>query len=345
MTGGVTNEGQEDLREIEALDAASSAYVRALREEHALPELVRARVARRLRADASGRRGRELWALIGLAAAAAVVLIVSSDLLPRGRRGTAGRSVSADAASYSREAEAGAQAVLRGGDGRRQGVAGGADSELGADASSAGSRGGMSGGDEGAQEAGARSGDGGAGASGGEGEESAAARGAVEARGSADAAGTRSGVGGARAGVRASAGASAGSGDGRAGSQASQEARASAGARSSGGAVDEGGSKGAARGGEGEGGGGLDLAGERRVLEEAWRALKGGDLEGAITAAKQHRERHPAGALTQEREAIEVIARCRAEATGASAAAEAFAARFGQSPWMSQIRAACSGSR
>ncbi len=85
----------------------------------------------------------------------------------------------------------------------------------------------------------------------------------------------------------------------------------------------------------------LDVAGERRLLEEAWRALTLGDEARALTAARAHRDAYPEGILAQERDAIEVIAGCKAGAPAAGAGAARFAERHPQSPWLPQVRAAC----
>lgn len=85
----------------------------------------------------------------------------------------------------------------------------------------------------------------------------------------------------------------------------------------------------------------VDLAAERRLLETAWRALTQGDHARALAATRQHREDHPEGVLSPEREAIEVIARCKSGAPSGAAEAAQFAASHGQSPWLGQVRAAC----
>jgi hypothetical protein len=294
MTDDRVNRGEI---EVEALDGASSAYVRALREEHALPALVKARVAKRLgAAPKADRRGREAWVLVGLAAAV-VLLLASAELLPRGRGVGDGQSLSAEAASYVREAEEAARAVIV----RRSGGVAGGEGEVKAAGSSsviledsaAGSAASGGGGDEAAQ--------------------------AVEV---------------AVRGEGGGSGAAADGGRGRVGAESRDRGGAG---RVEAKAAKEDGSAGAASVG-------IDLAGERRALESAWRALKSGDLEAALAAAKRHREQHPEGVLAQEREVIEVIARCRGARPGASAGAEEFGRRFPQSPWSAQIRAACDGA-
>lgn len=53
---------------------------------------------------------------------------------------------------------------------------------------------------------------------------------------------------------------------------------------------------------------GADLSAEMRLLSDARRALRGGEAAVALSLLEQHRERFPAGALAEEREAHAILA-------------------------------------
>jgi hypothetical protein len=71
------------------------------------------------------------------------------------------------------------------------------------------------------------------------------------------------------------------------------------------------------------------LAAERGILAEARAALAGGNAQRALVVLEAHRDRHPTGALLEEREALTVIALARGGSKEAAAArAEQFRAQF-----------------
>lgn len=268
----ITRDPRMNPQDPPPLDDDARALLLAYRQSREVPELVKARVGRKVQSDAPRRRN--LWAAGLLAAAAAIVIAYGVGVGPgRGARSGPGMG---EAASYSREGEAERAAKARG-EVRARGPGVGTAGEAGEAA--------------GASEATVAS--------------EASGESAVRAAGAAEAsAATTSAAAG-----RAEGGRTGGS---------SARPRAAAGEAPV-----------------------LDLAGERRLLEEAWRALTLGDEARAVAAARAHREAHPDGILAQERDAIEVIARCKAGVSAAADDAARFAERHPQSPWLPQIRAAC----
>lgn len=71
------------------------------------------------------------------------------------------------------------------------------------------------------------------------------------------------------------------------------------------------------------------LAAERGIIAEARTALKAGNANGALIALEGHRNDHPRGALTEEREALIVLALVQAgRGAEAQAKAKAFASTW-----------------
>ncbi len=83
----------------------------------------------------------------------------------------------------------------------------------------------------------------------------------------------------------------------------------------------------------------LGCAGEIQLLDRADAALRSGDVNGALSLAREHSERCPAGAFVQEREriAIDALARLGRD-DEMRARARAFEARFPTSPHVHRIR-------
>ncbi len=85
----------------------------------------------------------------------------------------------------------------------------------------------------------------------------------------------------------------------------------------------------------------LDLAAEKALLEDAWRALAAGDDQGARAALSRHRRDFAAGILSQERETLEVLLACTTSAPGAARRAARFRREHPQSPWKARLDAVC----
>ncbi len=85
------------------------------------------------------------------------------------------------------------------------------------------------------------------------------------------------------------------------------------------------------------------LAIETQLIRQAHQSIVSGDFGGALMLLGEHEQRFPAGVLTEERVATQVIAYCR---SGRGAEAQArlrqFANRWPKSPHWSRIHSACS---
>jgi hypothetical protein len=82
-----------------------------------------------------------------------------------------------------------------------------------------------------------------------------------------------------------------------------------------------------------------DVQAELALLARAQRALRDGDPEGALAAAREHASRFADGALSEERGAIVALANCRLGR--GSAEARAFLARSPASPLAARVRKEC----
>ncbi|MEZ4453299.1 MAG: hypothetical protein R3B09_27800 [Nannocystaceae bacterium] len=285
------------------------AILRAYRQEHEIPDLVKARGRRRL-ASIDARRG-EPWIRVAVVAAAVILILAALGVLPpRADRGVVQRTHDEASEAVDAATSAGARhAVLHGRSGARPGggVAGSPDSADSADsaptldADSADSAGSMASVADSAADS----------ADPADSRPRTADRGSVP--GGADLRGRESAV---------EHGSSADRGD-------PEPGRADRDPAGTGGVV--------------EASSVDDLAAERRLLEAAWRALAGGDDDGALAAIERHRREHPQGLLTQERSALEVILQCRARPGDPThrARKDAFAAAHPRSPWRARIDAAC----
>ncbi|MBX3233266.1 MAG: hypothetical protein KIT84_20955 [Labilithrix sp.] len=79
------------------------------------------------------------------------------------------------------------------------------------------------------------------------------------------------------------------------------------------------------------------------MLRSANAALAAGDGATALRRLDEHATRFPRGALTEEREAARVLALCASgRASEARANASTFVAANPRSPFVAQVRRACS---
>ncbi|MEX1361651.1 MAG: hypothetical protein AB1Z98_00880 [Nannocystaceae bacterium] len=86
-----------------------------------------------------------------------------------------------------------------------------------------------------------------------------------------------------------------------------------------------------------------DLGAERELVARAWRSLAHGDASAALVTTAEHRRRFEAGLLAPEREAIEVIARCRRGDADGPRRAAAFHRAHPSSPLAERVDEACDG--
>lgn len=83
------------------------------------------------------------------------------------------------------------------------------------------------------------------------------------------------------------------------------------------------------------------LAEEMRLLGIARRAWAGRQEVEALRALSEHRRRFPRGALTEEREATELLVRCGRGDADTAARVAAFVRRFPASPQRPRVERAC----
>ncbi|MCA9650414.1 MAG: hypothetical protein H6712_14275 [Myxococcales bacterium] len=83
------------------------------------------------------------------------------------------------------------------------------------------------------------------------------------------------------------------------------------------------------------------LAIERELVASAWRSLAQGDEAAALATTAEHRRRFEHGLLAPEREAIEVIARCRRGDADRSSRAATFHRAHPGSPLAERVDEAC----
>jgi outer membrane protein assembly factor BamD (BamD/ComL family) len=85
---------------------------------------------------------------------------------------------------------------------------------------------------------------------------------------------------------------------------------------------------------------GLDR--ELKLLAEARRAMRDGDTERALKLLEQHQNKHPGGALAEERAAARVLALCQSgKREDARSEAARFLALHPSSPMAARVRGAC----
>lgn len=84
------------------------------------------------------------------------------------------------------------------------------------------------------------------------------------------------------------------------------------------------------------------LDAERELVARAWRSLARGDEAAALSTAAEHRRRFDQGLLAPERDAIEVIARCRRGDPDGPRRAAAFHRAQPRSPLATRVDEACS---
>ncbi|MCH9683061.1 MAG: hypothetical protein K0V04_16620 [Deltaproteobacteria bacterium] len=87
------------------------------------------------------------------------------------------------------------------------------------------------------------------------------------------------------------------------------------------------------------------LAAERSMVARAWKALARGQTQVALDGAAEHARRFPAGLLAPERQAIDVIARCRRGDHDGASRARAFHRAHPRSPLAARIDDACRPSQ
>lgn len=87
-----------------------------------------------------------------------------------------------------------------------------------------------------------------------------------------------------------------------------------------------------------------DLAAERELIAEAWRALAKGSAAQARTHAESHARKFPHGMLAPEREAVHAIAACREASSPRPDLADAFERAHPRSPLRARVREACEPS-
>lgn len=85
------------------------------------------------------------------------------------------------------------------------------------------------------------------------------------------------------------------------------------------------------------------LAAELALLAKAQRALRDGRASAALGLVQQHALRFPDGSLQEERDGIEVLARCMLNDEEAPRAARAFLADAPESPLAARVRKECTG--
>jgi hypothetical protein len=90
---------------------------------------------------------------------------------------------------------------------------------------------------------------------------------------------------------------------------------------------------------------GPDVEGEVALLGAAQRALSSGQPKRALALLEQHRREFPSAALTQERNAVRIMALCKlGQAARARQEAAAFSRQSPESPLTERVRAACGSS-
>lgn len=83
------------------------------------------------------------------------------------------------------------------------------------------------------------------------------------------------------------------------------------------------------------------LTAERDLIARAWRSLAHGDEAAALATVAEHRQRFAQGLLAPEREAVEVIARCRRGDADGPRRAASFHREHPRSPLAGRVDEAC----
>jgi hypothetical protein len=87
------------------------------------------------------------------------------------------------------------------------------------------------------------------------------------------------------------------------------------------------------------------LEAEMRCVRAADAALRGGNVTEAEGLLEQHAREFPAGALSEERDGLRVVARCQSGDSNGQRAAAQYLERAPRSLLAGRVRAACSSSR
>ena len=92
----------------------------------------------------------------------------------------------------------------------------------------------------------------------------------------------------------------------------------------------------------GSGSGAVDPTEELTLVRAMQQALRSGDTSRALTLAAEHASRFPKGTLVEERESARAIASCqRGEPEARATILATFTQRFGASPYVARVKAAC----
>jgi hypothetical protein len=83
------------------------------------------------------------------------------------------------------------------------------------------------------------------------------------------------------------------------------------------------------------------LENELALIGDAQAALNAGDANKALAILKEHKTRFPRGQLAQERDGMQILARCANGSAGAKAQADAFVRAKPDSALAKRIRQAC----
>jgi len=92
----------------------------------------------------------------------------------------------------------------------------------------------------------------------------------------------------------------------------------------------------------GSGSAAADPKEELTLVRAMQQALRSGDTSRALTLAAEHASRFPKGTLVEERESARAIASCqRGEPEARATILASFTQRFGASPYVARVKAAC----
>jgi indole-3-glycerol phosphate synthase len=82
-------------------------------------------------------------------------------------------------------------------------------------------------------------------------------------------------------------------------------------------------------------------ADELTLIRQMQQALRSGKPQRALGFVAEHERRFPSGSLIEEREAARATARCELAPREKASILATFAARFGTSPYLERVKAAC----
>lgn len=86
----------------------------------------------------------------------------------------------------------------------------------------------------------------------------------------------------------------------------------------------------------------IRLAAETQLIRQAHQAIVSGNVKQALALLDEHARQFPAGILTEERVATQIIAHCRlGQFADAQARLTRFASTWPQSPHLARVRSAC----